>query len=378
MEYDQERFILNNLCEFRDRHTESDFLEFEKSTSLNIIRALTLLMGFIFAIFSLSDYYYYGSKDIFAVSVGLRGTGLLIAVITFTYAGRFRRHAHTLIMVTAAELAVFAIYLLNLYILEAREASIQYMTVMLFILTVFLIPNRWKNCLVAGCTIWVCYIIFCIAFQDLAVIPSLVQRAIYLGIGLFSCILFLYGRGSSQRKQFAAEQLLEYMSITDRLTGIYNRGRFEHILGLWIKNKRHDPFCLLLFDIDDFKKVNDSYGHIAGDHVLVGITSIVSRNIRDDDIFARWGGEEFIVLFGSTGIERAAELAERLRKAVEAHSYDEIGTVTISIGVVQYRREESIPDFVNRADEKMYEAKKAGKNLVVAEILTAPETVTAS
>jgi diguanylate cyclase (GGDEF)-like protein len=160
------------------------------------------------------------------------------------------------------------------------------------------------------------------------------------------------------------------MSITDRLTGIYNRGRFEYILDLWIRNMRHDPFCLLLYDIDDFKKVNDHMGHAVGDQVLVETSKIISASIRDDDIFARWGGEEFVILFSGTKIERAAELAERLRKAVESNPCGEAGKITISIGVVEYRRGEpageTIPDFFKRVDAKMYEAKQSGKNRVVA------------
>jgi diguanylate cyclase (GGDEF)-like protein len=156
------------------------------------------------------------------------------------------------------------------------------------------------------------------------------------------------------------------MSITDRLTGIYNRGRFEYFLGHWIKSSRHNPFSLILFDIDDFKKVNDRYGHTAGDEVLIKTTETVSAHIRDDDIFARWGGEEFVILFGGTPIERAAELAERLRKAVEDNPCGESGRITISIGVAEYRKDETITELVNRADEKMYEAKRAGKNRVMS------------
>jgi diguanylate cyclase (GGDEF)-like protein len=166
------------------------------------------------------------------------------------------------------------------------------------------------------------------------------------------------------------------MTITDWLTGIYNRRRFEHILGLWIKNRRHDPFCLLLFDIDNFKKVNDTLGHNAGDEVLIKTAAAVSSKIRDDDIFARWGGEEFVVLFSRINIDMGIELAERLRKAVENNPCGDAGKVTVSIGVVQYHRgennenNENLEDFVMRADEKMYEAKKAGKNRVEAEKLS--------
>ena len=366
MEYKQERFILNRLCEFSDRDTESEFMEYDKTASLNFVRFFMLLMGFTFALFSLSDYFFYGQGRVFFVSLGLRGTALFITVAAFFLLGRIGRYHHTLVMVTTTQMVVFVIYLVNLYNQQSNKPEIQFMTVMLFILAVFLIPNKWKNCLIGGCIIWWGYIVFCIVFSSSAVTSSLAQRGIYLSISFMTCAIFLFGREKSRRRQFAAEKLLEFMSITDRLTNIYNRGRFEHVLGLWIKNMRHAPFSLLLFDIDNFKKVNDRYGHTVGDQVLVGISNTVSANIRDEDLFARWGGEEFVIIFGDTGIEKAAELAERLRIAVEANPCSEAGVVTISIGIAEYRQGETITDFVNRADEKMYEAKKAGKNRVMA------------
>jgi diguanylate cyclase (GGDEF)-like protein len=272
-----------------------------------------------------------------------------------------------MIIITLTELTVFAIYLINLYNQKSNESALQFMTVMLFICTVFLIPNKLKYCITAGCAILACYSVFCAVLLHTTQPPPLNQQVIYLSVSLVTCAVFIFGRETSERKQYASEKLLEHLSITDRLTGIYNRGRFEYTLNLWIKNMRHDPFCLLMIDIDNFKKINDSFGHSVGDQALIGITETVTANIRDVDVFARWGGEEFVVLSDRTSLEQAKELAERLRKAVEANSGGEAGKVTISIGIAQYRRKEPILDFMNRADEKMYEAKQAGKNRVVAE-----------
>jgi len=379
MKYSHEQFIIGRLCEFKNRETESDFMEYEKTTSLGLVRILILVMGFSFALFAVSDYYYYGKENEFFISLALRCTALIITVVSSFFAATIKRYNHTLLLITLTELAVFVIYLLSLYVsllfgynqkINAPVIS-HFMAVLILILAVFLIPNHWKNCLFAGLFIIICYLIFCFVFLGHINSPSLPQQGLYLGTCLVSFAIFIYSRENSERKHFAAEKLLEFMTITDSLTGIYNRRRFEYILGLWIKNMRHDPFCLLLFDIDDFKKVNDTFGHKAGDEVLMKIAETVSSKIRDDDIFARWGGEEFVVLFKEIDIDMGKELAERLRKAVENNSFGEAGKITISIGVVQYHRgknNESLEDFVIRADEKMYEAKRAGKNRVVAEM----------
>jgi len=366
MNYKPEQFALNKLCQFRSRDVESDFMDYDRSVSQNIVRVLILLVGSVFALFIFSDIYFYRDKSVFPLAVGLRAVGLLITVAAFFLVGKFKRFNHALIMVTLMQLALFAIYLVNLHILQATQLYLQFMTAMLFIMAVFLIPNVWKNSFIAGCIILAGYLIFRANALTPLESATLTMQGIYLGICLACCAIFLFGRENSRRKQFAAEKLMEFISITDSLTAIYNRSRFEHVLGTWIKNMRHNPISLLLFDIDDFKKVNDRFGHTVGDQVIVGITEVISAHIRDEDMFARWGGEEFVLLFSNTGIERASELAERLRRLVEVNPHVEAEKVTISIGVAEYQQGESITEFVNRADEKMYEAKRAGKNQVMA------------
>jgi hypothetical protein len=269
MEYKHERFRLNKYCEFKNREVESEFMEYEKTASLNILRFLILVMGFTFAIFAVSDFINHRDSNNIITILALRAGGLAIALSAFFIAGKFKRYDNTLLMITVSELAIFGIYLLTLFHQKTSDPALQFMSVMLHILTIFLIPNRWKNCMITGCIILLSYIIFCSIFYSHVQSPSLLQRALYLFICLFSCAIFIYGKESLERKHFAAEQLLIFMSITDGLTGIYNRRRFEQILSSWIRSIRHDPFCLVLCDIDDFKIVNDSLGHNAGDEVLI-------------------------------------------------------------------------------------------------------------
>jgi len=365
-----EKFIINRLCEFKDRETECDFMKYEKKVTLKTVRILVLLMGIVFTLFIISDYSLYKENNAYLIALFLRMIALFISVVVFSLVGKIKNYDRALAMVSLSQLMVFTLYLMKLYMLPGSDKDLQFMTVVLFILTVFLIPNKWKNCLITGCIILVSFLLFSAVSTYKGALLLLARQEFYLGITLVTCAIFLHGRVESQRKQYVAEKLLELMSITDRLTGIYNRGRFEHAVEAWMKNMRHNPFCLLLFDIDDFKKVNDRFGHAVGDQVLVEISEAVSANIRDEDIFARWGGEEFVILFGSTGVQKAAELAERLRKVVESKPCTGAGRVTISIGIAVYHQGETLTDLVDRADSKMYEAKKAGKNQVIAESVT--------
>ena len=118
-----------------------------------------------------------------------------------------------------------------------------------------------------------------------------------------------------------------------------------------------------LFDIDDFKKVNDTRGHVFGDQVLVDIAAIIQDNTRDSDLAGRYGGEEFMVIFSGADLAIASSIAERIRMAVEAFLFAEEARVTISGGVAQYCGQ-SLSDFIQAADENLYRAKRDGKNRI--------------
>lgn len=166
-------------------------------------------------------------------------------------------------------------------------------------------------------------------------------------------------------------QELRASSITDPLTGAYNRRFFleavEKLLGA---ARRHElPLAIILIDFDHFKFINDTHGHPAGDKVLQAVTATCRHALREQDIFARFGGEEFIVALPHTDTAAAAVLAERLRQRVEAHAVDIGGQalhVTVTLGLSQYRAaEETIAETIGRADQALYEGKHAGRNRVV-------------
>lgn len=153
----------------------------------------------------------------------------------------------------------------------------------------------------------------------------------------------------------------------DPLTKIYNRRRFLELLDRGIKNAQrlnHD-LSIVFFDIDHFKSINDTYGHNIGDEVLKALASLTSSTIRSSDVFARWGGEEFLILIESTTLENAARMAEKLRKVIMEYDFPEVKTVTCSFGVTAYNHDETAETFISRADSALYRAKEGGRNRVV-------------
>ncbi|WP_017443277.1 PleD family two-component system response regulator [Rickettsia gravesii] len=162
------------------------------------------------------------------------------------------------------------------------------------------------------------------------------------------------------------------LAAKDGLTGLFNRRYFDIHLKQMIEkaNKESIKLYLLMCDIDNFKHVNDTYGHQAGDKVLTIVSRILKNTLRITDLIARFGGEEFTILLTDIDISKAIETAERVRVKIEYmdfHIEDQIEPLktTISIGVTKYKKEESIKSFIERADKAMYEAKTTGKNKVV-------------
>jgi len=163
-----------------------------------------------------------------------------------------------------------------------------------------------------------------------------------------------------------ANELLEQQAMTDPLTGIYNRLKFDEMFMKEIsRSKRHKiPFSLVMFDIDHFKTINDTCGHHIGDTVLQQLTAHISQHVREHDCFARWGGDEFVILLTHNSLETAARFAENLRAEIEALWIRGLQRITCSFGVAQLNDDDDIFSLTKRADEALYKAKASGRNRV--------------
>ena len=159
---------------------------------------------------------------------------------------------------------------------------------------------------------------------------------------------------------------LEKMASYDKLTGIRNRYYFDMriIEEVDVVNRYGGSLALILFDLDHFKIVNDTFGHDTGDEVLIAISDTVQKLMRKSDVFARWGGEEFVVLMPQTDTAGANLAAERLRRAIEAIQHPVVGTVTVSVGVSVHEKNESIENWFKRTDVALFKAKRSGRNKV--------------
>ncbi len=165
---------------------------------------------------------------------------------------------------------------------------------------------------------------------------------------------------------YSITTVLEKQATYDSLTNIYNRMKFEELFReeLRTAHLQNNDLSMVLFDIDRFKVINDTFGHQIGDDILVDIASLISKNIKIQDIFARWGGEEFVILLPGTNLDGAMRFAEKIRALIERYPFKEIDRLTASFGVGEFEKDESKQTFFEKVDKALYLAKSNGRNRV--------------
>ncbi|MFV0596508.1 diguanylate cyclase [Shewanella sp.] len=192
------------------------------------------------------------------------------------------------------------------------------------------------------------------------------QVVTFLGVFI---TLILMTNGFLVMNKERADYRIRMIAMTDRLTGIWNRVRLEEEALLEIaKFERYGhPISLIMLDLDNFKQINDKFGHVIGDLILKEFCAVVKNCIRTTDILARWGGEEFVVLLPNSGFTHATSLAERIRVAVENHEFNHGLRITTSAGFSTCYPTDSWDSWLERADKALYRAKASGRNCVKSE-----------
>ena len=162
---------------------------------------------------------------------------------------------------------------------------------------------------------------------------------------------------------------IETISITDKLTNLNNRNRTDSYFpqALLDAQSEQTQLCVVILDIDLFKSINDTFGHLAGDDVLKSFADILRSTARLHDFIARWGGEEFILVLSNTSLSDAAMHVDRIRQVIEKHYFKGIGQVTASFGIANANDKDNVHSMMQRADECLYAAKKRGRNCVITE-----------
>jgi len=176
---------------------------------------------------------------------------------------------------------------------------------------------------------------------------------------------FLFDR--SRKSVFKSQQALEKLAITDSLTGVFNRSQLSNVLTQEIgRAKRYNSsFGFMVIDVDYFKSINDEFGHSTGDQALRHVADVLAGSIRENDILIRWGGEEFVVIALEVDEAALIALSDKLREEVAVENFDQLGTITVSIGATLFKENDTQNSLFSRTDSALYSAKQQGRNNTV-------------
>ncbi|TCT17038.1 diguanylate cyclase (GGDEF)-like protein [Natranaerovirga pectinivora] len=355
--------------EFTEKNLEKEFFLYDMNRYIKVIGPIVLIFGIIYMLFIISDFLDIQKHNAFLEIFIIRLIFLIVSFIFCFSIKKAKNQIHIVYWITGYEMFAIMGFLLILLFYETLTYLV-FFSVMSMILAIYIIPNKLFYSQILSICLSLCFFVFIIRNIEGMEISIGLNMVAYTCIVLIYCNIGAYLTNSYKRKQYVDSKELFRISITDPLTGIYNRGKFNKELYELINNCKRSgtPLSLAMFDIDNFKRVNDTYGHLMGDCILKGITSTVQKGIREIDIFARWGGEEFVILLPNTNIEQAYEIVEKTRVCIQQNVYSNIENITCSFGVVELRDDDDEDSLIKRVDKLLYDAKASGKNIVVSDV----------
>lgn len=359
-------YEISHCGEFFDKAQEKEFFNYDIGRSVKYIKPITLVLGILFLLFIIPDSCLIKNKNTLLIIFAIRATFLLMVLVLLLLIHRIKDFNFYAVWITILEIVAALAFVTIYYFYESPDFLIQAMGVIIIIIGIYLAPNRWIFMQIAAITVSLIFIIMSFYFIKEIDLSDLSAGIVYILIVMILSSISSYRTSYYKRVQYIDSRELLRMSHTDSLTGIYNRGKFNDELTKWIdySTRYGTPLSMAIFDFDDFKLVNDRYGHLAGDKVIVDTVGIISSAIRQTDVFARWGGEEFVLLLPNTDMQQAMELTERLRKLVADNTFEVEQHITCSFGLVSRRTDDTEDRFLRRADRLLYVAKEAGKNTI--------------
>lgn len=366
---DKNNYGISFLCEFKDRNIEKEFLNYELKRNAKVIGPIIIIYGLVYFVFVVSDYFSIMNTQSFQFILTVRLIFLASSVLIYMGMKFINNYDIMIYLITAYE---FVAVLAFLMIINQYETLtfLSILSVVAMNAAIFITPNKLINAQFISLFLNIAFFVFPANHIYGIDTSVLIKTILYVIMIVTYCNIGFYLNNYYKRKQYADSLELLRLSITDSLTGIFNRAKFNEELKKWTDycSRYESDISLVFFDIDNFKRVNDNYGHMTGDKVIQDIVLSIQNKIRSTDIFARWGGEEFVILLPNTGNDQAAEMAERMRIAIEKITLNESENITCSFGIATLRENESSESFIKRGDKLLYEAKRRGKNIVVYEM----------
>ncbi len=354
--------------EFIDSGLEYDFQSYILRETIRYSRRYILTFGLLFLLFIIPDYFLIQDQNRLTIIFLIRILFLLVSFLYFLHLP-FMKHSLYLFS-TIYELIAVVLFWCLFYFYEQPDLVIHQQGLIIFILAIILIlHNSFINKVLLS-------ILLTFGFFYIAAARGILPWSSYsTGLITFTVIIILFCALTArlinrlQRIQFQNTQILERLSITDTLTKAYNRMKFNQDLEKEITRAQryHLSLSAIMFDLDGFKEINDKYGHLVGDQVLIELSSQLKRIIRVNDQLYRLGGDEFIILLPNTTREATLHIVKRIQNSLQNVSFLPVDKVSCSFGVTSWQEDDTVSGFMDRVDQLLYQAKKRGKDCMVSD-----------
>lgn len=270
------------------------------------------------------------------------------------------------IVVSLLELVSMAISLYVLLQYKTPNFLIQSMGLIATILVIFLVPNRKEFQLALAVIAALSFYLLTYLFLERVTNNEFLASVVYTLVATILCSVSSFHNERSRLGEFISKTRLEQMSSTDFLTNTANRFRLEEEADRWMNfcRRQNLPLSLVFVDVDNLKQINDTFGHAAGDQVLVTLSTLMQKQLRSSDTVSRWGGDEFVLLLPNVSLKNAVSLLERLKASMMQMDFGEGIHATCSYGVVEMDEESSFQSMLHEADTLMYSGKRQGKDAI--------------
>ncbi|NCB51043.1 MAG: diguanylate cyclase [Clostridia bacterium] len=343
---------------------KADYLEYKLCASKGNVKAMTIYLGIFNLLLLIPDKAMMAGATGFAYVLIARIAFSLILMAVYFLLEKIDTFKVLSLVVSLSEILSFLIFIFVFLKYKEPNLLIQTLGMFIIIIVVFLVPNQWLNMMavsiIGACGFLVCAYFFVDAVDSVEYWASVV----YIIVEIVLCAQTAYLTERFQFREFMAKREFERISSTDHLTKTANRYKMGEEANKWIDfcQRNSLPLTLVFIDIDDFKIVNDLYGHAVGDSVLAGLTDLIRGQLRTSDVISRWGGDEFILLFPNTPLDVAVSIMERIRNLISERAFIMEVKITCCYGIVEMKEDSDLKSMIDEADSLMYAGKKLEKN----------------
>lgn len=357
-------FSYYSFCKFENRDLNEKFYEYRQELAYQQITYISLVTALLYILMSIVNGFI-APQELVPIILSLHLILIVPLLLAISYSGYIRKHFLYLEGMLFISPIVAAI--IHIFIMSKFNSYNTYQTELyLMIFWIYTISGMsFTHSIISS------LIVFSLGITSSYILypnqlDSFIMYASWMSISMIFGFAGGYLLQDSHKKTFLKEIELKKLATLDALTSLYNRVKLDEVLDIEIQraSRYKHTFGIMMIDIDLFKSINDNYGHLIGDKVLVKLSKYIRQNIRSSDTMFRWGGEEFLILSLEIDETTLLVLAQNIREIVEDMQIEEVGQVTVSIGVTLYNQDDNIDTIMKRADDALYSAKNNNRNCV--------------